>query len=131
MTKRYEAVVVFDPNLNEAEVGPQIEKIDAIVKSHAGAIERQDVWGRRELCYKIKKKSHGIYVVLVLSGNNTLVADLRRQLRINDAVLRSLIVDKDQYAPDMTRLMHSDSAPPGLREPRSEDGDAEVEEAAV
>lgn len=109
MTNRYEAIVVFDSNLSDADVTQQLEKIDTIVKSHGGSIERQDLWGRRELAYKIQKKSHGIYVLLVLSGANTLVTDLRRQLRINDAVLRSLIVVKDKYAPDALRPPSNES----------------------
>ncbi len=131
MSYRYEAVVVFDPGLSDSDVSQQLEKIDAIVKSHEGVVEKQDVWGRRELAFKIQKKSFGIYAVLVFSGDHTLVSDLRRQLRINDAVLRSLIVDKDQYAPDMARPPHQESAAPFRERGGSDAPDAEGDDAAA
>ena len=110
MSLRYEAIIVFDSALTDADVAQHLEKIDAVVKAHAGTVEKQDIWGRRELAYKIQKKSHGIYVMLIISGDNTLVTDLRRQLRINDSVIRSLIVDKDRYAPDITKPPSTESA---------------------
>jgi len=131
MATRYEAVVVFDPNLSDTEVTDQIEKINAIVLSHGGSVERKDIWGRRELSYKIQKRAFGIYAVLVFSGENTLVSDLRRQLKINDAVLRSLIVYKDQYAPDM---VYRPNEGPGFRDARGgapEDGEPEADELSA
>jgi small subunit ribosomal protein S6 len=134
MNNRYEAVVVFDPALGDSEITQQIEKIEAVVKAHGGAIEKQDLWGRRDLAYRINKKSQGFYAVLVISGDNSLVADLRRQLRINDAVLRSLIVDKDRYAPDAVRPSTNEGH--SYRESRAGSeaeisGELESEEAAV
>ncbi|MFN8389513.1 MAG: 30S ribosomal protein S6 [Bdellovibrionota bacterium] len=104
---KYEAVFVFDSALSESDIAQQLEKIDAIVKSHNGTIDRQDHWGRRDLAYKINKKAQGYYVILVISGDSAVVADLKRQTRINDAVLRSLIVVKDKYAPDYVRPAES------------------------
>lgn len=101
--QRYETVVVFDPSVAEADLAGQYEKIESIIKSHDGAVERKDVWGLRHLAYKINKKDQGYYVVFIHTGGNKLIADLRRQLRINDSVLRFLTVQKDKYAPDMIR----------------------------
>ena len=128
MANRYEAVVVFEPNLSDSDVSQQIEKIETVIKAHDGTLEKQDIWGRRELAYIIQKKSFGIYAVLVFSGDSSLVTDLRRQLRINDVVLRSLIVEKDKYAPDMTRPLHQDAPP--FREGRGpSDGDDDAFDA--
>lgn len=112
MEKRYECVVVFDPGLSDSDVEDQCKKIGAILANHNGRIERQDLWGRRKLAYKIGSKEFGIYVVIVFAAAGSSVADLRRQLRINDNVLRSLIVTKDKYAPDFdkARLVDVDEA---------------------
>ena len=126
MSNRYEAVVIFDSALSEQDIQQQVEKIETAIKSHAGVLEKHDVWGRRELAYKIKKKDYGIYVVFIFSGDNTLVSDLKRQLRINDAVLRSLIVNKDQYAPDALHppaVETTSSYQGGYRDRRSDDRD--------
>lgn len=101
--ERYETIVIFDPSVTEGDLSAQIEKIEGVIKAHDGVVERKDQWGLRHLAYKINKKEQGIYVVFVHTGANTLIADLRRQLRINDSVLRFLTVHKDKYAPDMLR----------------------------
>lgn len=110
MAKNYEAVVVYSSDLDESGVNAQLEKFDSIVKSHNGKITKTDIWGRRELSYQINNKQYGIYVVLVFEGENTLVTDLRRQLKINDAVIRSLIVKKDKFAPDFVLKREEESS---------------------
>lgn len=109
MLKKYEAVLVFDPDLDEEGLKGQIEKIESTVGSHGGEIETRDIWGRRSLSYPMKKRQHGIYVMLVFTGKNTLVAELRRQLRINDRALRFSIVRKDKFAPDLLRSASDES----------------------
>ena len=121
MLRKYETVVVFDPNLSDAEVAQQIEKIDVTVRAHGGQIERQEVWGRRKLAFKMNKQDHGIYAVLVFTGEPKLVSELKRQLRIADQVLRTLVVDKDQYAPDAQRPGPLDSYEPGREAARGGD----------
>jgi small subunit ribosomal protein S6 len=111
MLRRYEVVVVFDADLGEEAISQQVEKIEALLASHGGAVETKDVWGHRALAYTIKKKQYGIYVLLVVSGEGTLVADLRRQLRINDAVLRFFVAKKDKYAPDLVQRVRDENMP--------------------
>jgi small subunit ribosomal protein S6 len=109
---KYEAVVIFLSELDEAGVDTQIEKIEATITSHSGSLEQKEIWGRRELAYKIAKKTHGIYVLFVFTGDMSLVADLDRQLKINESVLRHMIVNKDEFAPDWTPgRRHEDSMP--------------------
>jgi len=97
---RYETVIIYNSDLDEQGLNAQIEKVEALVAQHGGTVEKKDIWGRRELAYKISKKSHGSYVVLVFSGDKDVVATLDRQLKINESVLRHIIVDKDKFAPD-------------------------------
>ena len=131
MEKRYETVIIFDSNLSEADIATQLERIEAIIQSHSGAIYKKDIWGRRELAYKIAKRDYGMYVVLVFSGDNSVVVDLRRQLKINEAVIRFLIVDKDDYAPDFVRHSHSENTPAFRDDRGGSDFAGEGEEAPV
>jgi len=110
INNKYENVVVFSPDLDEAGIDAQIEKINGIVQAHGGTILKNDKWGRRELAYKIAKKNHGFYVVLVIDGDNSMVADLERQYHINESVLRYLIVLKDKDAPDFSRTLLEENA---------------------
>ena len=109
---RYEFVVILLSDLSDDAVKAEIGKIEAITKAHAGSIVSSDVWGRRQLAYKINKREYGIYVLLVVEGDYVLASDLDRQLKINESVLRHLIVKKDKHAPD---------ASPRLKEEPSRD----------
>lgn len=102
MPRKYEVVILFDPDLDDEGLKSQLERVESIIRAHAGEIEMQDNWGRRPLGIAIKKKQSAIIVLMVVSGDNTFVADLRRQLRINDRVLRVSVVKKDKFAPDLT-----------------------------
>jgi small subunit ribosomal protein S6 len=100
MTNRYEAVIVYDSSLDEQALNAQIQKVEKLIKDHGGAIEQQEIWGRRQLAFKIKKKDSGLYVLLVFNGDTTTISDMERQLKINESVLRHLLVLKDKFAPD-------------------------------
>ena len=110
MLNEYEAVVVFEPDTDDAGAKAQVGKIEGTVSAHGGEIIKRDFWGRRPLAYPIRKKNYGIYVLLNFSGDSGLVADLNRQLRINDAVLRSIVVTKDKFAPDFNPRTRYDAA---------------------
>jgi small subunit ribosomal protein S6 len=101
-TYRYESVIIFNSDLDEDAVNEQLKKVEGVITAHSGAVESKVIWGRRELAYKIKKRTHGIYVVMVFNGDRTVVADLDRQLKINETVLRHIIVEKNKFAPDWT-----------------------------
>jgi small subunit ribosomal protein S6 len=101
--KRYEAIVIFDPDLSEQVLNQQIAKVRDLVASHKGTIEKEEVIGRQQLAYPINKRTYGNYVLFVLSAEGTFVADFTRQMRISDEVLRSMTVKKDKFAPDFVR----------------------------
>ena len=106
--KRYEAVVIFLSDLSDDAVKGELAKIENIAKAHAGSVVSSDIWGRRQLAYKINKREYGIYVLLVIEGDYKLAAELDRQLKINESVLRHQIVKKDKHAPDASPRLKED-----------------------
>lgn len=114
----YELVIVYDSDLNEEQVKEELKKVEETIMAHKGTVIKTDLWGRRQLAYQINKKGYGFYVVLVIQGDNQMVADLERQLRINEQVLRSLCVKKDQFAPDLSEKLKEAPGSFGGRERR-------------
>jgi small subunit ribosomal protein S6 len=55
-------------------------------------VEKLDVWGRRRLAYEIAKNTEGIYAVIDLQATPAAVAELDRQLRLNESVLRTKVI---------------------------------------
>jgi small subunit ribosomal protein S6 len=93
--RRYELMVILDPNLEERAVAPSLDQFLGVVRGGGGTVEKVDVWGRRRLAYEINKKSEGIYAVVDLSANPDVVKELDRQLNLNEAVLRTKVIRPD------------------------------------
>jgi len=90
--RQYEVMVILDPELEERTVAPSLDAFLNVVKNDGGSVEKVDVWGRRRLAYEIKKKPEGIYAVLDISCSPAALAELDRQLNLNEAVLRTKVM---------------------------------------
>jgi small subunit ribosomal protein S6 len=93
--RRYEVMVILDPELEERTVAPSLETYLNVIRQSGGSIEKVDVWGRRKLAYEIDKKSEGIYAVLDLTCEPAAVQELDRQLGLSESVLRTKVVRPD------------------------------------
>ena len=90
--RRYELMVILDPNLEERTVAPSIDQFLTVVKNDGGSVEKVDVWGRRRLSYDIQKKSEGIYAVVDLTAEPATVKELDRQLNLSESILRTKVI---------------------------------------
>ena len=95
--RRYEVMVILDPELEERTVEPSLDTYLNIVRKDGGNVEKLDIWGRRKLAYDIKKKAEGIYAVIDLSAEPAVVKELDRQLTLNESVLRTKVIRPDQH----------------------------------
>ena len=93
--RHYEVMVILDPDLEERTVAPSLDTFLNVVKNDGGSVEKVDIWGRRRLAYQIAKKSEGIYAVLDITANPAAVAELDRQLSLNESVLRTKVMRVD------------------------------------
>ncbi|MFA7266195.1 MAG: 30S ribosomal protein S6 [Candidatus Nanopelagicales bacterium] len=90
--RKYEVMVILDPELEERTVQPSLETFLNVVRNDGGTVDNVEIWGRRRLAYEINKKSDGIYVVIDLNCKIETVKELDRQLNLNEAVLRTKVV---------------------------------------
>src|SRR5690242_3230863 len=95
--RRYEVMVILDPELDERTVEPSIDQYLNIVRKEGGTVEKLDIWGRRKLAYDVKKKSEGIYAVVDLTAEPAVVKELDRQLTLNESILRTKVIRPDQH----------------------------------
>lgn len=95
--RRYELMVILDPNLEERAVTPQIERFLEVVRKDGGNVEKIDVWGRRRLSFDLKKRSEGIYAVIDLDAEPGTVKELDRQLGLNEDVLRTKLLRPERH----------------------------------
>ena len=90
--RRYEVMVILDPDLEERTVAPSLDTYLNVVRQDGGTVESVDVWGRRRLAYEIKKKAEGIYAVIELNAEPATVKELDRQFGLNEAILRTKVL---------------------------------------
>ncbi|NLE71019.1 MAG: 30S ribosomal protein S6 [Actinomycetales bacterium] len=93
--RQYELMVILDPDVEERTVAPSLDKYLSVVTTAGGTVDNVDIWGRRRLAYDIKKKSEGIYAVVDFTATPETAKELDRQLRLNEAVLRTKILRPD------------------------------------
>jgi small subunit ribosomal protein S6 len=93
--RRYEVMVILDPDLEERTIAPSLDQFLTVVKNSGGSVEKVDVWGRRRLAYEIAKKHEGIYAVVNLTAEPAAVKELDRQLNLNESVLRTKVLRPD------------------------------------
>jgi small subunit ribosomal protein S6 len=95
--RHYEMMIILDPGLEETTVQPSLEQFLNVVKTGGGSVDKVDVWGRRRLAYEIDKRSEGIYAVIDMMALPDSVAELDRQLSLNEAVLRTKVMRMEQH----------------------------------
>ncbi|MBR0399863.1 MAG: 30S ribosomal protein S6 [Mogibacterium sp.] len=91
----YELLFVLDPDLGEEQKAALVETVKSVI-NNGGEAGEADVWGDRRLAYSINKKNTGYYVVMPFKAEADLPKELDRRLRINENVMRHIIVCQDE-----------------------------------
>ncbi len=86
---------ILPPELDEEAIVSATERIRNSVTSAGGVVHSMDFWGRRRLAYPIQRRSEGIYHLARFSLEPKQAIELDRSLRLNEQVLRHLIVCVD------------------------------------
>jgi small subunit ribosomal protein S6 len=86
--REYEVIYVLAPNSDNAEAERINAKVSEVVGSFGGKLLKIDNWGRRKLAYPIRKNTRGIFVYTKFVAKPGVVAEIERNLRIADSVLR-------------------------------------------
>jgi small subunit ribosomal protein S6 len=95
-TRQYELVYLLSPDAGEQAVKDLHAQVEATVSRFGGELVKTDEWGRRKLAYAIGPHKEGIYILQVVEGSGELMKELERRLRVNEQVLRYLVVRVDE-----------------------------------
>jgi small subunit ribosomal protein S6 len=93
--RNYELMVVIDSSSDAEKIDRTVEKIQEIITEKGGKILSVDSWGRRRLAYEIQRRQYGFYALFTFESDPKEVKDLNRLLRLNQMVLRHLVVVLD------------------------------------
>ncbi len=91
----YELLFIIHPDL-ESTIDKSIERIRANVEKRGGKVIYEENWGKRKLTYEINKTDVGIYVLWFLSLPKNKIANIEKDLRINEEVMRYMILKAEE-----------------------------------
>jgi small subunit ribosomal protein S6 len=130
--RHYEVVFLVHPDQSE-QVPAMIERYRSGIESKGGAIHRLEDWGRRQLAYPINKIHKAHYVLMNVECDSEALSELESAFRFNDAVLRNMIIRRDEAITEVSQLAKSqdddDSGASSRQRDDEDDDDDEGEES--
>lgn len=120
--RHYEVVLIVHPDQSDQVVG-MVERYIKLVQDNNGMVHRLEDWGRRQLAYPINKIHKAHYVLFNIECNGETLAELEELFRYNDAIIRSLVVRRDDAITEPSQLAKSADEKRARKAPRSENSD--------
>lgn len=93
--KKYDLFTIIKPNLDNEEADKVVVRVEEIVKSLGGDVLECDKMGRKKLAFEVAGFTDGFMVNQVVTMPADKIADLKRQLKLNDSVIRVMFTIKE------------------------------------
>jgi small subunit ribosomal protein S6 len=122
--RHYEIVFLVHPDQSE-QVPAMIERYRGLIEGDGGSIHRLEDWGRRQLAYPIERLAKAHYVLMNIECTQPVLKELEAGFRFNDAVLRHLIIARDEPVTEQSYILKNKDEKP--RRIESEYGYADPE----
>lgn len=90
--RTYELMMITRGSLDEAAVSATVDRFTKLIGDQGGAVDRVDHWGKRPFAYEIDHMTDGYYTVVDLRIESSGLAEVERQLRLTDEVVRHKVV---------------------------------------
>ena len=117
--RHYEIILLIHPDQSE-QVPAMLERYKGLVTAGGGVVHRVEDWGRRQMAYLIQKLAKAHYLCINIECSKEVLAELETGFRFNDAVLRHLILVRDNAVTDQSFILKNKDDKGGRR--RDEDG---------
>ena len=92
---KYETLYIISPTVDEEATKGLVEKFSNLVSGH-GELEKVEEWGRKKLAYEVQDQKEGYYVLMNFSANPDFPAELERNFKIKDGILKYMVIKKDK-----------------------------------
>src|SRR5690606_23815712 len=126
--RHYEIIFLVHPDQSE-QVGGMVERYTKLIEEDGGKIHRLEDWGRRQLAYAIDNVHKAHYILLNVECSAKALAELEDNFRYNDAVIRNLVIRRDEAVTGQSEMLKAEENRSERRERRdrveadSADGD--------
>ena len=117
----YEHVFLARQDLSQAQVDALAAAATEIVEAGQGKVTKTETWGLKNLAFKIDRNRKAHFVLLNIEGPGAVVAELERQNRINEDIIRWLTVSVDEHEAGPSAMMRKNERERTRRRERGED----------
>ena len=129
--RQYEILFIVSPNSSTDELKDVATKFQNVITGMEGVVTSYDEQGKTRLAYDVKKENKGYYVLMEFVGSADIVAEVERNMRLDDRVLKYLTVKlTDQVDPASVKPLEQKSPEPTETDERREAEEAQEAEEA-
>ena len=139
--KHYETIYIANPNLKDEEYGDILTKFRDSIEKLKGVTIKTEEWGKQKLAYQLKKFDNGLYVLIEYCGEPGMTAELERNLKLDERVLKyqtvkladkadpEALIQKERENREKTRLKAAEVSEEAMNE-ESPGEEGEIKEEA-
>lgn len=127
--RHYEIVFLVHPDQSE-QVPAMVERYKKLIEEDNGSVHRLEDWGRRQLAFPIQKIHKAHYVLMNVECGDAALAELTSNFRFNDAVIRNMVIRRNEAITEPSIMMQADERREERRDDRREERKAPAAEAA-
>jgi small subunit ribosomal protein S6 len=130
--RHYEIVFLVHPDQSE-QVPAMLERYRNMITGSGGKVHREEDWGRRHLEFPIKKIHKAHYALMNIECSNEILEELESIFRFNDAIIRNLIIRRDEAVTETSPLAKPEeekSSAPAKPETPAPEAEKKSDEAA-
>ena len=116
----YEHVFLARQDLSQAQVDTLASQATEIVEANKGKVTKTETWGLKSLAYKIDRNRKAHFVLMNIDGPGNLVAELERQQRLNEDVIRYMTIAVEELEDGPSVMMRKNERDKKRRSDREE-----------
>lgn len=117
---KYETTFIIRQDMSQNEVDRLADHYKGVIEQMGGSIVKKEYWGLRNLAYIINKSKKGHYIMLAIDAPFEAVKEIRRQMSINEDIIRELTIRVDEISENPSPMMRQNREAATVSEERGE-----------
>ena len=103
----YEHIFIARQDVSQQQVEGLVEQFSNVIKENGGTVGKTEYWGLRNLAFKVKKNRKGHYALMNIDAPHAAVAEMERQMGINDDIIRILTVRVEEHETGQSAVLQN------------------------
>ena len=119
----YEHIFMARQDVTPQQVEAMVDQYKGVIEQNGGSVDKTEMWGVKSLAYRIKKNRKAHFTMFNLNAPAPAVAEMERQMRINEDILRFMTIRVEELETEPSVMMQKrDRDERKDRERRERDG---------